>query len=285
VRTQPGGGRWTRTPLGRRWWQGAVLYQLYVRSWLDTDGDGYGDLNGVIDRLDYLSWLGVDGVWLSPTMPSPDQDWGYDVSDCRSVHPELGTLADMDHLVAEAAARGLRVLLDLVPNHTQHRASLVRRGLYRFKTGIDAVTCGARSRFGSLRLLCLVMVRVFGWLVLLGRSETSKDAEIVVLGHEVAVLRRQVGRPKPDWVGRAVLVALARLLPGVVRADRLVTPGTLLAWHRRLITRKQTYPGRPGRPHASQEIRDLVLRLARENPAWGIALARTPAHRISYPPR
>jgi alpha-glucosidase len=103
---------------GRRWWHGAVLYQLYVRSWLDTDGDGYGDLNGVIDRLDYLSWLGVDGVWLSPTMPSPDQDWGYDVSDYLGVHPELGKLADLDRLIAEADARGLRVLLDLVPNHT-----------------------------------------------------------------------------------------------------------------------------------------------------------------------
>jgi alpha-glucosidase len=102
----------------RRWWHGAVLYQLYVRSWQDTDGDGYGDLDGVTDRLDYLSWLGVDGIWLSPTMPSPDQDWGYDVSDYLGVHPELGTLADMDRLIAEAGTRGLRVLLDLVPNHT-----------------------------------------------------------------------------------------------------------------------------------------------------------------------
>ncbi len=102
----------------RRWWHGGVLYQLYVRSWLDSNGDGYGDLPGVIDRLDYLSWLGVDGIWLSPTMPSPDQDWGYDVSDYLGVHPELGTLDDLDRLIARAAARGLRVLLDLVPNHT-----------------------------------------------------------------------------------------------------------------------------------------------------------------------
>jgi alpha-glucosidase len=100
------------------WWHGAVLYQLYVRSWRDSDGDGYGDLPGIIERLDHLSWLGVDGVWLSPTMPSPDTDWGYDVSDYTAVHPELGTLDDLDRLVAEAGQRGIRVLLDLVPNHT-----------------------------------------------------------------------------------------------------------------------------------------------------------------------
>jgi alpha-glucosidase len=100
------------------WWHGAVIYQLYARSWRDSGGDGIGDLRGIIERLDHLSWLGVDGIWLSPTMPSPDADWGYDVSDYTGVHPELGTLADLDELIAQAGRRGMRVLLDLVPNHT-----------------------------------------------------------------------------------------------------------------------------------------------------------------------
>ena len=84
----------------------------------DSNADGYGDLRGIISRLDHLEWLGVDGIWLSPTMPSPDADWGYDVSDYIAVHPELGTLADLDELIAAAAGRGMPVLLDLVPNHT-----------------------------------------------------------------------------------------------------------------------------------------------------------------------
>jgi alpha-glucosidase len=106
------------TPDRRPWWQGSVLYQVYVRSFADSDGDGYGDLRGLIDRLDHLEWLGVDGIWLSPTMPSPDADWGYDVSDYFGVHPELGTLADLDELIEKAGRQGQRVLLDLVPNHT-----------------------------------------------------------------------------------------------------------------------------------------------------------------------
>lgn len=119
------------------------------------------------------------------------------------------------------------------------------------------------------RLLYLITVRVFGWLLLLSRGQASKDAEIMVLRHEVTVLRRQVARPKPDWPDRAIPAALVRLLPAALRAHRLVTPGALLAWHHRLIRRKWTYPSRPGRPGTSQEIRSLVLRLTQEDPARG----------------
>ena len=109
-------------PGGRRiWWRDGVLYQIYPRSFQDTGGDGIGDLRGVTARLDHLEWLGVEGIWLNPTYPSPNDDWGYDVSDYLGVHPELGTQDDLDELIAEARRRGIRVLLDLVPNHTSDR--------------------------------------------------------------------------------------------------------------------------------------------------------------------
>ena len=101
-----------------QWWVGEVLYQIYPRSYTDSDGDGVGDLRGITARLDHLEWLGIRAIWLSPVTVSPNADYGYDVADYYDVDPSLGTLADLDALVAAAGTRGIGVLMDLVPNHT-----------------------------------------------------------------------------------------------------------------------------------------------------------------------
>jgi alpha-glucosidase len=121
------------------WWRDGVIYQVYPRSFADANGDGVGDLRGIVERLDHLSWLGVEGLWLNPTFPSPNADWGYDVADYRGVHPDLGTLEDLDELIARAGERGIRVLLDLVPNHTsdEHPWFRERRDFYVWREGRD----------------------------------------------------------------------------------------------------------------------------------------------------
>ena len=108
------------------WWKDAVLYEVYVRSFADSDGDGLGDLEGIRSRLPYLRGLGVDGLWLTPFYPSPGHDHGYDVADYVDVDPRFGTLADFDALVADAHALGLRVIVDIVPNHTSNEHAWFR---------------------------------------------------------------------------------------------------------------------------------------------------------------
>jgi putative transposase len=119
------------------------------------------------------------------------------------------------------------------------------------------------------RPVYLLMLRLFGWPALLTRNDISKDVEILVLRHEVAVLRRQIVRLKPHWADRAMIAALARLLPRHLRLHRIVTPGTRLAWHRRLIKNKWTYPNTTGCRPVPEGIRELVKQLARQNPRWG----------------
>jgi oligo-1,6-glucosidase len=101
-----------------KWWKESVVYQIYPRSFQDSDGDGIGDLRGIIGRLDYLKELGVDVVWLSPVYKSPNDDNGYDISDYQDIMDEFGTLADWEELLAEMHARGIRMVMDLVVNHS-----------------------------------------------------------------------------------------------------------------------------------------------------------------------
>jgi alpha-glucosidase len=111
------------------WWKNAVIYEIYPRSFQDSNGDGIGDLNGITQRLDYLKKLGVDAIWLTPCFPSPQVDFGYDISDYKAIDPQYGTMADFDRLVAEAAKRHIRILMDMVMNHTsdQHKWFLESR--------------------------------------------------------------------------------------------------------------------------------------------------------------
>ena len=113
----------------RGWWESAVFYQIYPKSFQDTDGDGIGDLRGIISRLDYLEYLGIDGIWISPVCQSPQVDNGYDISDYRAIDPMFGSMADMEELIAEAKKRGISIILDLVLNHCSNQHFWFREAL------------------------------------------------------------------------------------------------------------------------------------------------------------
>ena len=112
-----------RMPHGHEWYNHAVFYEIYPRSFADSNGDGVGDLKGITSKLDYLQHLGVDAIWITPCFPSPQVDFGYDVSDYEAIDPMYGTLADFDELVAKAKTHKIKIILDFVPNHTsdQHK--------------------------------------------------------------------------------------------------------------------------------------------------------------------
>jgi len=136
-------------------------------------------------------------------------------------------------------------------------------------------SCGwQHCRLVMVRMLYLMFVRLTGWVALLARSAASKDAELLVVRREVAVLRRQNPGPRLDWAGRAVLAALARLLSRRVRGSRLVTPGTLLRWHRRLVRWRWAYPPKTGRPPVDAKLVVLIGQMAREDPGWAASGSR-----------
>ena len=133
-----------------------------------------------------------------------------------------------------------------------------------------------------VRLIYRALVAVLSWLALSARSSASKNAEILILRHEVAVLRRGNPKPRIDWADRAVLAALARILPKALRAHRIVTPGTLLRWHRRMVTKKWTQPRVPGRPPLAGELAELIVKVAKDNPSWGVVRIQGELRRLGH---
>ena len=112
-----------------KFWKKSTVYQIYPRSFCDSDGDGVGDIRGIISKLDYLKELGIDVIWLSPVYKSPNDDNGYDISDYKDIQPEFGTMADFDELLSRAKARGIRIIMDLVINHTSDEHEWFKRAL------------------------------------------------------------------------------------------------------------------------------------------------------------
>jgi putative transposase len=141
---------------------------------------------------------------------------------------------------------------------------------------------GPHDRRMTLRLLYLLFCQALRWLALLARSSAAKDAELLMLRHEVVVLRRQVSRPRVDWADRALLAGLARLLPRPSWDRLFVRPETLLRWHQDLVRRRWSYPSGRGRPAVAAELRVLVVRLARENPTWGYRRVHGELCRLGY---
>src|SRR4051794_25137026 len=134
----------------------------------------------------------------------------------------------------------------------------------------------------SLWLLYLIFRQVLGLVLLMARTSATKDVELLVLRHEVAILRRTNPRPRLDWADRALLAALVQRLPRALRYHRLVTPNTILGWHRRLVHRRWTYRHRTGRPPIDDTLATLVVRMARENPRWGYMRIQGELHRLGH---
>ena len=117
------------TRSARPWWRDAVTYQIYIRSFADSNGDGKGDIGGIRSRLEYLKKLGVDAIWITPWYPSPQKDHGYDVADYMNIEPDYGSLVDAELMIKEAHQHGIRVIIDLVPNHSSDQHSWFKEAI------------------------------------------------------------------------------------------------------------------------------------------------------------
>ena len=178
------------------WWANAVVYQIYPRSFQDSNGDGIGDLKGITSRLDYLADLGVDVLWLSPVYRSPQDDNGYDISDYQDIDPLFGTLEDMDELLDEAHKRGLRIVMDLVVNHTSDEHAWFQ---------------ASRDKDGQVAKRLLVMVNVSGEIARIP-SETAAllpldvdESHIVITTHDSAHTKLSLTkRELAPWEGVAI---------------------------------------------------------------------------------
>src|SRR5690625_2520591 len=135
----------------RTWWKEAVAYQIYPRSFKDSNGDGIGDIQGVISKLDYLKDLGIDVIWMSPIYQSPNDDNGYDISDYKAISPEFGTMEDFDELLEEVHARGMKLIMDLVINHTSDEHPWFMNHAHQKIIHIEIITFGILVKTGKSR--------------------------------------------------------------------------------------------------------------------------------------
>jgi alpha-glucosidase len=176
------------------WWQHGIIYEIYPRSFQDSNGDGVGDLNGILGRLDHLVLLGIDAIWISPIYPSPMADFGYDVADYCGIDPLFGTLEDFDRLLSEVHRRGLKMILDFVPNHTsdQHPWFLESRS----------------SQENPKRDSYLWRERPNNWLSNFGGSAWERD-EVTAQYYYHSFLKEQ---PDLNWRNPAVKAAMLDVL-------------------------------------------------------------------------
>lgn len=141
-----------------KWWQSSVVYQIYPRSFYDSNQDGIGDIPGIMKKLDYLAELGIDVIWLNPVFQSPNVDNGYDISDYEAVNPEYGTMEDLRLLIKECRERGIKVILDLVVNHTSDQHVWFQEAKSPQTIHIMIITSGAKS----LMILCQILADLHG---------------------------------------------------------------------------------------------------------------------------